>query len=89
LLSIWPSPSSPGPYIYAARSQGTWVVRYILQHRYTTWTRISTRITLGPSLTGLRGTQVTGSIIYTLVRGWIGDLKLLRVAWQMRTKTNV
>jgi hypothetical protein len=24
-------------------------------------------ITLGPSLTGLRGTQVTGSIIYTLV----------------------
>jgi hypothetical protein len=26
-----------------------------------------TRITLGPSLTGLRGTQVTGSIIYTLV----------------------
>jgi hypothetical protein len=27
----------------------------------------STMITLGPSLTGLRGTQVTGSIIYTLV----------------------
>jgi hypothetical protein len=25
-------------------------------------------ITLGPSLMGLRGTQVTGSIIYTLVR---------------------
>jgi hypothetical protein len=25
------------------------------------------RITHGPSLTGLRGTQVTGSIIYTLV----------------------
>jgi hypothetical protein len=24
-------------------------------------------ITLGPSLTGLRGTQVTGSIIYTFV----------------------
>jgi hypothetical protein len=24
-------------------------------------------ITLGPSLTGLRGTQVTGSITYTLV----------------------
>jgi hypothetical protein len=24
-------------------------------------------ITLGPSLTGLRGTQVMGSIIYTLV----------------------
>jgi hypothetical protein len=23
LLSIWPSPSSPVPYIYAARSQGT------------------------------------------------------------------
>jgi hypothetical protein len=29
-------------------------------------------ITLGPILTGLRGTQVTGSIIYTLVtRKWV------------------
>jgi hypothetical protein len=28
---------------------------------------ISTSITIGPSLTGLRGTQMTGSIIYTLV----------------------
>jgi hypothetical protein len=27
-------------------------------------------ITLNPSLTGLRGTQVTGSIIYTLVTIW-------------------
>jgi hypothetical protein len=26
-------------------------------------------ITLGPSLTGLRGTQLTGSIIYALVNG--------------------
>jgi hypothetical protein len=26
-----------------------------------------TSITIGPSLTGLRGTQLTGSIIYTLV----------------------
>jgi hypothetical protein len=42
-------------------------VRYILQYWYTTWTRISTMITLGPSLMGLRGTQLTGSIIYTLV----------------------
>jgi hypothetical protein len=48
-------------------SQGTGRVRYILQHRYTTWTRTSTMITLGPSLTVLMGTQVMGSIIYTLV----------------------
>jgi hypothetical protein len=67
LLSICPSPFSPGPYIYVTRSQGMGGVRYILQHRYTTRTRILTRITLGLSLTGLRGTQVTGSIIYTLV----------------------
>jgi hypothetical protein len=32
-------------------------------------TRISTSFTIGPSLTGLRGTQLTGSIIYTLVTG--------------------
>jgi hypothetical protein len=52
-----------------ARSQGTGRVRYILQCPYTTWTRTSTTIILGPSLTGLRGTQVTGSISYTLVNG--------------------
>jgi hypothetical protein len=67
LLSICPSPSSPSPYILVARSQGTGGVRYILQHWYTTLTHILTRITLGPSLMGLRGTQVTCSIIYTLV----------------------
>jgi hypothetical protein len=33
----------------------------------TVRTRISTSITIGPSLTGRRGTQLTGSIIYTLV----------------------
>jgi hypothetical protein len=49
-------------------------VRYILQHRYTTWTRISTRFTLGPSLMGLKGTQVTGSIIYTLVTYGISNM---------------
>jgi hypothetical protein len=52
-----------------------------------TWTRISTRITLGPSLTGLRSAQVTVSIIYTLVSspwdstrivdsGWISNLHI-------------
>jgi hypothetical protein len=30
-------------------------------------TRISTIITIGPSLTGLRGTQLAGSISYTLI----------------------
>jgi hypothetical protein len=44
--------------------QGVW---HGLQYRHTTWTRISTSITLGPSLMDLRGTQPTGSIIYTLV----------------------
>jgi hypothetical protein len=47
--------------------KGTDRVRYILQCMYTTWTRTSTTNILGPSLTGLRGTQVTGSISYTLV----------------------
>jgi hypothetical protein len=40
----------------------------VLQYRHTVRTRISTSITIGPSLMGLRGTQLTGSIIYTLVR---------------------
>jgi hypothetical protein len=42
-------------------------VRYRLQYRHTVKTSISTIITIGPSLTGLKGTQLTGSIIYTLV----------------------
>jgi hypothetical protein len=50
-----------------ARSRGLGRIRYRLQYRYTVRTRISTSITIGPSLTGLRGTQLTGSIIYTLV----------------------
>jgi hypothetical protein len=69
-----------------ARSQGSGGIRYRLQYRHITWTRISTSITIGPSLTGLRGTQLTGSIIYTLVNsprdstriadsGWISDLQ--------------
>jgi hypothetical protein len=42
-------------------------------------------IIVGPSLTGLRGTQVTGSIIYTLVRlcyepGLKGALAPIRAA---------
>jgi hypothetical protein len=51
-----------------ARSRGSCRVRYRLQHRHTVRTHISTIITIGPSLTGLRGTQLAGSIIYTLVR---------------------
>jgi hypothetical protein len=68
------------------RSRGSGGIRHRLQYRHTTWTRISTSITIGPSLTGLRGTQLTGSIIYTLVSspqdstriadsGWISDLQ--------------
>jgi hypothetical protein len=39
---------------------------------YMTLTHISTMTILGPNLTGLRGTQITGFISYTLVRdrGW-------------------
>jgi hypothetical protein len=87
LLSIYTSPSSPGPYISVARSQGSGGIRYRLQYRHTTWTRILTSTTTGPSLTGLRGTQLTGSTIYTLVSsprdstriadsGWISDLQI-------------
>jgi hypothetical protein len=43
--------------------------RYRLQYQHTVRTHISTNITIGPSLTGLRGTQLMGSIIYTLVTG--------------------
>jgi hypothetical protein len=50
-----------------ARSQGSGGIRYRLQYRHTTWTHILTSITIGPILTGLRGTQLMGSIIYTLV----------------------
>jgi hypothetical protein len=70
-----------------ARSRGSGGIRYRLQYRHTTRTRISTSIIVGPSLTGLRGTQLTGSIIYTLVSsprdstriadsGWISNLWL-------------
>jgi hypothetical protein len=68
-----------------ARSRGSGGIRHRLQYRHMTWTRISTSITIGLSLTGLRGTQLTGSIIHTLVSsprdsiriadlGWISDL---------------
>jgi hypothetical protein len=50
-----------------ARSRGSGGIRHRLQYRHTVRTRILTSITIGPSLTGLRGTQLTGSIIYTLV----------------------
>jgi hypothetical protein len=46
-----------------------------------TWTLISTRITLEPSLTGLRSTQVTGSIIYTLVSSPQDSTKIVDLGW--------
>jgi hypothetical protein len=69
-----------------ARSWGSGGIRHRLQYRHTTWTRISTSITIGPNLMGLGGTQPMGSIIYTLVSsprdstriadsGWISDLQ--------------
>jgi hypothetical protein len=57
-----------------ARSRGLGRIRYRLQYRHTVRTRISTSITIGPSLTGLRGTQLTGSIIYTLVNSRLDDM---------------
>jgi hypothetical protein len=86
LLLICPTPSPPGPYILVARSRGSGGIRYRLQYRQTTWTRILTSITIGPSLTGLRGTQLMSPIIYTLVSsprdstriansGWISDFQ--------------
>jgi hypothetical protein len=66
-----------------ARSGGSGRVRYRLQYRHTVRTRISTIITIGISLTGLRGTQLVNSIRYTLVnnateyRNIIGGLQYL------------
>jgi hypothetical protein len=57
-----------------ARAQGSGGIRHRLQNRHTVRTHISTSITIRPSFTGLRGTQLTGSIIYTLVSyRWRGD----------------
>jgi hypothetical protein len=53
--------------IYRWQGQGTDRVQYKLQHPYTIQTHISTMTTPGPGLTGLRGTQIMGSISYTLV----------------------
>jgi hypothetical protein len=74
-----------------ARSRGSGGIRHRLQYRHTVRTRISTSITIGPSITGLRGTQLTGSIIYTLVT-WgelcslVEDIELEdieeRISWQ-------
>jgi hypothetical protein len=50
-----------------ARSRGSGRVRYRLQISTYGNNSYSTIITIGPSTTGLRGTQLTGSIIYTLV----------------------
>jgi hypothetical protein len=66
-ISICPWPASPGPYIYVATSQETGRVQYKLQHPYMIQTRILTMTMPGPGLMGLRGTQIMGSISYTLV----------------------
>jgi hypothetical protein len=69
-----------------ARSRGSGGIRHRLQYQHTTWIRIPSSITIGLSLMGLRGTQLTGSIIHTLVSsprnsirivdsGWISDLQ--------------
>jgi hypothetical protein len=50
-----------------ARSRGSGRVRYRLQISTYGSNSYSTIITIGPSITGLRGTQLTGSINYTLV----------------------
>jgi hypothetical protein len=42
-------------------------VQYKLQCPYMISTRISTMPMIGPTLTGLRGTKITGSVSYTLV----------------------
>jgi hypothetical protein len=50
-----------------ARSRGSGRVQYRLQYWHTVRTCTSTSITIGPSLTGLRDTQLMSSIIHTLV----------------------
>jgi hypothetical protein len=54
---------------------------HTLVNRYMTWTRILTRITLGPSLKGLGGTQETGSIIYTLVSSTRDSTRIIDSGW--------
>jgi hypothetical protein len=67
-----------------ARSRESGGIRYRLQYRHTVRTRISTIITTGPSLTGLRGTQLTGSIIYTLVRErTVTEREWKKALWKM------
>jgi hypothetical protein len=60
-----------------ARSRGSGGIRYRLQYWHMVRTRISIIITIGPSLTGLRGTQLAGSISYTLVTDPISFILLL------------
>jgi hypothetical protein len=45
-------------------------------------------ITLGPSLTGLRGTEVTGSIIYTLVTN-IDSTNKIKYNIEFKDKSNL
>jgi hypothetical protein len=52
-----------------ARSRGSGRVQYRLQISTYGNNSYSTIITIGPSITGLRGTQLMGSINYTLVSG--------------------
>jgi hypothetical protein len=70
-----------------ARSRGSGRVRYRLQISTYGNNSYSTMITIGPNTTGLRGTQLTSSISYTLVSspwdsariadsGWISNLQI-------------
>jgi hypothetical protein len=54
-----------------ARSRGSGRVRYRLQLSTYGINSYSTIITIGPSLSGLRGIQLTGFINYTLVNKFI------------------
>jgi hypothetical protein len=58
------------------RSRGSGRVRYRLHTSTYGNNSYSTIITIGPSLTGLRGTRLTGSINYTLVTGPISIILL-------------
>jgi hypothetical protein len=74
------------------RSRGSGGIRYRLQYRYTVRTRISIIITIGPSLTGLRGTQLASSISYTLVSNlqvYKFNYKILKVCKFKNMQSNI
>jgi hypothetical protein len=72
-----------------ARSQGLGRVRYRLQVSTYGDNSYLTIITIGPSLTGPRGTQLTGSTSYTLVtyQKNLGDHLNFSTSYQYMCKT--